>query len=84
MWGVAKQAYYERGRALRTIEKDQIEGACACGYLTLKPTNASEQHNGGLTIARAKVQITHNGAPVTRLRGVQRYHQCNACVNNWK
>lgn len=82
-WGTEKQSHYRAGRELREVEKSQIEAACACGYLTLKPGSEFEERNGGLTIKRSNVRIMDNGREVKRLR-IRRWGQCNACVNDWK
>jgi hypothetical protein len=77
--------YYKSGRERRVINKSDIEGVCQCGYLTLKPTNDFEKHNGGLVVKRSKVVIVNdNGSTVRRLTGITKYSSCNACVNNWK
>ena len=88
MWGASGiQSHYEAGRSLQTVKKDSIEGICACGYLTLKPSSKFEDDHGGLTVRRSKVVIIDdNGNLVKRLRGKQfnHYWNCKACVNNWK
>jgi hypothetical protein len=81
-----KELHYQQGRDIQEIRRSQIEAICCCGYLTLKPTNDFEGHNGGLTVKRSKVKIVDDqtGNVVQRLRGVRTYESCNACVNNWK
>jgi len=87
MWGTGpQQDYFKAGRAVREVLKSQVEAVCKCGYITLKPSNDFERHNGGLTVKRKNVIIIHDstGKPVRSLRGVNRYYACNACANNWK
>lgn len=90
MWGAdGKQEYYRAGRGLEAIRVSQIEAVCQCGYLTLKPTNDFENHCGGLTVKRSKVQIINDrtGEPLERFRPgkkVLRFGCCNACGNDWK
>ena len=85
-WGSEKQSHYRQGREIQEIRRSQIEAVCRCGFLTLKPGNEFEEHNGGLTVKRKQVRIIDDrtGRVVQRLRGVQTYHGCNACVNDWK
>ena len=86
MWGdTTIQEHYLAGREVREVLKSQIEAVCQCGFLTMKPTNDFEQHNGGLTVRRSSVRIINSdGTTVKRLRGVNTYCSCNACANNWK
>ena len=88
-WGINEigkcQKHYRAGQATKKIQKSQIEAVCKCGYITLKPQNDFEQHNGGLTVKRSHVRIVnHLGQLVKRLCGVQHWYACNACVNDWK
>jgi hypothetical protein len=70
---------------LREVRKRDVEGICACGYLTLRPSGSFEESNGGLTVKRTQVRIVgDDGGAISRLRGVNRYRHCNACVNDWK
>jgi hypothetical protein len=92
MWGdTGKQDYYMQGRKITDISRDQIDGICECGNITLKSNGDFENHNGGLTVRRSNVDIyDENGEIVQRLRprnkGLEfnRYCCCNACVNDWK
>ena len=93
MWGseYSKQDHYKAGRSATTLMRSNIEGACACGYLTLKPTSDFEQHNGGLTVKRSRVEIIDDktGDEINILRSrkdapINRYGNCNACVNDWR
>ena len=66
-----------------------IDGICDCGYLTLKPENAFESHNGGLTVAFRSIEIS-DGVKKLTLDEVKERHEilhfgcCNACVNGWR
>jgi hypothetical protein len=85
--GPSKQGHYVAGRNLREVRRDNIEGVCRCGYLTLRPTSDFEEFNGGLTVKRSQVRIVRDdGSTVLRLRGgdINYYGCCNACVNDWK
>ncbi len=83
IWGTEKQSHYRAGRELQEVEKNQIDGVCDCGYLTLKPSNEFETQNGGLTVKRSTVRIMDHGREVKRLR-IRKWSGCNACVNDWK
>jgi hypothetical protein len=95
MWGSdpSIQNHYKQGRSIHEIQRNQIDGYCACGYLTLKPSDDSENYRGGLTVKRKQVDIfDENGNEVKVLRSrtikgekeFNTYCNCNACVNNWK
>lgn len=87
MWGQDKQGHYRAGRDVQEVKLNQIEGICNCGYLTLKPTNEFEEHNGGLTVKRSRVKIVRKDGTVVRHprgKGIQRYGSCNACANGWR
>lgn len=93
-WGMGeKQSHYLAGRQVNVIHKSQIEGVCACGYITMKPQDDFENHNGGLTVRKNSLTILDsNGRPVRRLRPrtingrkeFNLYFRCNACVNDWR
>ena len=85
-WGTEIQPHYRKGREVQEVLRSQIEAVCRCGFLTLKPGNTFEERNGGLTIKRKQVRIIDDktGQVVQRLRGVNTYYSCNACVNDWK
>jgi len=91
--GNNKEDHYKKGRCVRNINRTDILGYCKCGYLTLKPEDAFEQHNGGLTVKRSNVKIIDNGKIIQKLRprldtegwdDIQLWYGCNACVNGWK
>lgn len=92
MWGsqFSKQEHYAAGRDIKVVNRRDIDGVCACGYLTLAPTSDFEEHNGGLTVKRSRVEIIDdNGNVVEKLRPSKkmpfnRYGCCNACVNDWR
>ena len=88
MWGdTSKQEHYEQGRSIQAVNREDIEGVCQCGYLTLKASSDFETHNGGLTVERSRVTISReDGSTVKLLRGknINHYYGCNACVNDWK
>lgn len=82
--GVQEQ-HYKQGRQIREVKLEDIEAACQCGYIIIAPKGKFEEHNGGQAVKRSHVKIVRqDGSVVKRLRGVQRYHSCNACVNGWK
>jgi len=62
-----KQGYQE---PFKSIMRSEIEAICQCGYLTLKPRNAFEDHNGGITVKRSRVTIIDDktGQVIKRLR----------------
>lgn len=91
----SKQDYFKQGREIRVIYRSQIYGYCDCGYVTLKPTNKFEEHNGGLTVKRSQITIVDDetGKAVKKLRlrtgkdgydDIMHWWSCNACVNDWK
>lgn len=100
--GNDKQSYFRQGRkVIETngwIDRSDIQGYCACGFINLKPTNDFEEHNGGLNIKRNKVKIyDDDNHVIKRLRprkikkgkdkgydDIQLWSSCNACVNSWK
>ena len=86
MWGEDKQSHYREGRGITAVQKNEIEAVCRCGYLTLKPRNDFEEHNGGLTVKRSQVRIFNGEEEVRALRGkkIMRYSACNACGNDWR
>jgi len=78
------QNYYKLGRQIKTINLNEVDSYCACGYIMLKPKNRFEQYHGGLTVKRSKVKIyKEDGTLVKRLR-IERTWSCNACANGWK
>lgn len=90
-----RQEYYRRGRRIREVMRSEIDSICDCGYLTLKPRNAFEEHNGGLTVRRYRVRIVDDrtGEIVRRLRprrepdrdsDIMTSFSCNACANDWR
>ncbi len=91
----SKQNYFKQGREITGVYRNQIYGYCDCGYITLKPTNEFEEHNGGLTVKSSQMTIIdlETGKVVKKLRSrigkdgyddIQHYFSCNACVNEWK
>jgi len=86
--GCNRQEYYKQGRQVKSISREEIEGYCKCGYITLKPRSDFEEFNNGLTIKRSKVKIYDGSRLVKRLvprrNDIMRWWCCNACGNNWK
>ena len=81
----AQEQHYRAGRQLREVKLEDVEAACQCGYIILAPKGEFERHNGGQAVKRSRVKIVRpDGSVVKRLRGVQRYNNCNACANGWK
>jgi hypothetical protein len=81
----SQEKHYKQGRTIQEVKIEDVEAACQCGYIILAPKGTFEQRNGGQAVKRSLVKIVRpDGSVVKRLRGVQRYHSCNACVNNWK
>lgn len=66
------------------VKRDEIDGVCQCGYLTLKPTNTFEARNGGLTVKRSLVRIEREDGSVVKSLRMHRWYSCNACVNRWR
>ena len=75
---------------MRTVNRSQIVGICKCGYIELNPASEFERYNGGLVVKRSRVHIiADNGKEVKKFRPrrtekINRYHTCNACVNDWR
>lgn len=100
--GNDKQNYFRQGRkVIETnghLDRKDIETYCKCGFVSLKPTNDFEEHNGGLNIKRSKVTIyDDDNHIIIRLRprkiktgkdkgydDIMLMWQCNACGNDWK
>ena len=87
----SKQAYYKSNGKIITRWRDQIHAVCDCRYITLKPTNEFEEHNGGKTIKRLLLIIVDNKTEqiIHRLRMrkndcIMHTWSCNACVNKWR
>ena len=89
------QKYYKGNGKIITRWRDQIYSYCICGYVALKPTNEFEERHGGKTIKRSLIIIVDNKTEkiIQKLRprtdkfgdiDINRFWQCNACVNEWR